>query len=466
MTTRKSFIAAASAAGALALMGAGAEPAQKFYSPGELQADLDGIWQALLDVGAQPFRTSSRERVEALYRSARASIAAPMPVMQAWLTMAPVLGALNDAHVFLGFPGELNKTAFAFPMFFSVSDTGDALTLLYDRTQKVPSGSRVLSVNGIASATYISTALATLGAQTPSFNRERIGMGGSWPAVALFGAGPYRVRYISPLRETESEEVVPATETLPAGNAKIAAQFEPYAYKTLRDGKIGYIDYKLCEDLPRFKTFLATTFAKIKAAPVRALVIDVRFNGGGNSALNDELWQYASDKPFKQEGATIVKSCDRLKREYGEKKYVEIYNQEAWDAPNGKLLTFGDDPNADLIEPRPLETRYAGPVYLLISKRTFSSAMSCALAAKDYGLATIVGEETGEPVSSTGELYEYVTPNVRFHAGLTTKVFLAPKPHPDNQGVVPDVAVAATTVTDLIAGHDPVLDRAIALALG
>ena len=63
------------------------------------------------------------------------------------------------------------------------------------------------------------------------------------------------------------------------------------------------------------------------------------------------------------------------------------------------------DPNGDLNVPGPLAVRFTGPVYLLISAQTFSSAMSCAAAAKDYGLATIVGEETGESVNSTGEVF-------------------------------------------------------------
>lgn len=60
--------------------------------------------------------------------------------------------------------------------------------------------------------------------------------------------------------------------------------------------------------------------------------------------------------------------------------------------------------------------RFTGPTYLLTSTLTFSSAMSGALAAKDYGLRTIVGEETGEPVNSTGEVYSFLTPAVGFMA--------------------------------------------------
>jgi C-terminal processing protease CtpA/Prc len=91
--------------------------------------------------------------------------------------------------------------------------------------------------------------------------------------------------------------------------------------------------------------------------------------------------------------------------------------------------------------------------------------MTCALAAKDYGLATIVGEETGEPAVSTGEVYALTTPGLGLRAYLTTKVFLAPKPHPNGQGVVPDVAVSSTPA-DAAAGRDPVMTRVLAMIAG
>jgi C-terminal processing protease CtpA/Prc len=238
---------------------------------------------------------------------------------------------------------------------------------------------------------------------------------------------------------------------------------DPYVYSTLAGGTVGYLDYRSCADLSRFQTFAKTTFQTIKDQPVRALIIDIRQNGGGNDELNNVLWSYASNKPFKQNGGTIEKSCARLKSEYGKDRYTDIYGDEAWNAPDGTILQFGMNPNDNLIVPQTEPLRYNGPVYLLISTHTFSSAMSCALAAKDYGLATIVGEETGEPVNSTGETYEFTAPATGLRVSLTTKYYLAPKPHPDGQGVIPDVIVK-TRPEDRAAGHDAVLQKALALS--
>ena len=155
-----------------------------------------------------------------------------------------------------------------------------------------------------------------------------------------------------------------------------------------------------------------------------------------------------------------MKSCARLKREYGRAKYIDLYGDEAWRAPDGVRLRLGGKPNDDLIRPGPNVLRFGGPVALLIGARTFSSAMSCALAAKDYGLATIIGEETGEPANTTGEVYTMSAPASGVMGFFTTKYYEAPKPQPDRQGVVPDIVVR-TIPSDTMAGGDPVLARAL-----
>ena len=485
MLTRSQFLATTAATVVAPAVSENLATPEPHFPPDVVRGDLDALWSALIDVGADPFRTSVRSDVEARYHAARASITESLTARQAWLAIAPVLGALNDGHVGLGFPDPLNAAPRRFPLRFALSADDGSLIVAGDRSKTIPLGSTIVSVDDVAAETFRSATLAAFGGQTSTLHNARVTMAGAWTSIALFGERPaYRVRWIGPDGQQHTDDIPatrapgspqPRSSTAAASAAAAAsspapvasaaagtARSVPYTYRTLRDGTVGFIDYRSCEDLDEFKQFLSTTFATIKSALVRGLVIDIRHNGGGDSRLNDVLWTYVSTKPFKQFGGTILKACDRLKREYGHDKYVDIYGDEAWRAPNGTILRFGMDPNADMITPGRLDVRYTGPVYLLISAQTFSSAMSCALAAKDFGLATIVGEETGEPVNSTGEIYTFTTPGIGLRAYLTTKVFLSPKPHRDGQGVVPDIAVA-TTPADTAAGRDPVLERVMAL---
>ncbi|HTW85330.1 MAG TPA: S41 family peptidase [Candidatus Sulfotelmatobacter sp.] len=455
---RGSFLRIGAALGIAPLLGAAAAVAEPTFTAEVVRADLDAIWAALLDVGADPFLAADRATVEALYRSTRETIRVPLTVRQAWLAIAPVLGALNDGHVSLGFDGLLAAAARRFPLRFALAPD-DALVVLVDESATIPRGSEIVSIDGIAAPEYVHLALAALGGQTESLHRTRVSTEGSAVSFALFGERPtYHVVWKSD-GAVHERDVSLAT----APSRATTTTSEPYTYGTIAGGGVGYLDYRRCEGFARFGRFLTEAVPAMHDASIKALVVDIRRNGGGDSRLNDELWTAVSSKPFKQFGGVIVKACDRLKREYGEDKYVEIYGARAWSAPDGTIIPIREGPNDDLFTPaRDVPSRYTGPVYLLISPQTFSSAMSCALAAKDYGLATIVGEETGEPVDSTGEVYTFTSPGLGFKAYFTTKVFLPPKPQPPRQGVVPDVVVR-TTPADVAAGREPVLDRTLAL---
>jgi C-terminal processing protease CtpA/Prc len=236
-----------------------------------------------------------------------------------------------------------------------------------------------------------------------------------------------------------------------------------YTFARLAGGRVGYLDYRRCEDIVAFKEFLRATFRSIALHSIDGLVIDIRRNGGGASSLNNELWQYVTNKPFTQGGDMTMRVSDRLKREYGFGRYNSVYPL-AWFRPNGSTLTLRVG-SLGMTRPGRNDLRYSGPAYLLIGTRTFSSALLCAVAARDFGLATIVGQETGEPVNSTGEVYSGRSPRVGLEFGFTTKFFTGPKPRPNMHGVIPDVTIVPTK-DDIRAGRDPVLAYATSRIVG
>jgi len=459
ITRRKALTV--SAAG-LALTGrvAAADGDEPLLNPCALQGDLDAIWSTLLEVSPDPFQSSDRQGVTDLFHHARSRITSPITAREAWLAISPVLGALNDGHVAVGFPGALNEAPHRFPLSFAVDQPTGHLLVDYDRTGTVAAGSHVIAIEGVSAGDYLRTTMRAFGGQTPVLTRSRVSGAGAWTSIALFGVKPtYHVRW----RDQAGVERNSAISTFSIKPGQHSG--EPYEFRWVAPG-VGLIDYRRCEDLSRFHAFLDETFKQLQSNGARALVIDIRHNSGGNSTLNNLLWCYAQARPFKQFGGKIVRSNAMLKAAYGEEKYVRYYGHEAWQARDGVVISSAETATSGLVVPGPLAVRFAGPVYLLISPRTFSSGMACALAAKDYGLATIVGQETGEPAVGTGELFKFVTPNTGFPVYLTTALFLAPKPHPTGQGVVPDVIVPANMVAAQVVGQDPVLEKALALIGG
>ena len=101
-----------------------------------------------------------------------------------------------------------------------------------------------------------------------------------------------------------------------------AAAFVPYADRGMVRGA-AVCDYNSCRDGPKFREFLTGFFARARAAKARGVVVDIRRNGGGNSKVNNELFAFVTNKPYRQYGGMRLRVSDRLKREYGREKYVE-----------------------------------------------------------------------------------------------------------------------------------------------
>lgn len=420
------------------------------FRPSELRDDLDFLWNAMLEVGTAPFLTSDRSEVEAQYRGVRAALREPLDARAFWLRAAPVFAALNDGHVSVLPPF---ATAQQIDVPVQLALDGDELFVTAAADGAIAPGSRLVALEGMPAAEFAAHALRMAGGQTPVLHASRVRGTSRVLAYALFGPRPrYALRWTAP-DGTEHDARIPSAHLRTPDDGS----GEPYAYRTAGGGRLGCIDYRACVDRARFRRFLDATFRAIREAPVRALAIDLRENGGGDDALNADLWAYLAPHPYKEIGSTVVRAAARLKREYGRTRYVAEFGAAAWDAPDGTLVRY----EYPLIEPAPNPLRYAGPVYVLIGPRTFSSAMGCAIAAKDFGLATVVGEETGEPVNGTGEIYTVTAPATRTFAAFPTKVYLGPKPRPDGEGVVPDITVR-TTRAEIVAARDPVMERVLA----
>jgi len=169
------------------------------------------------------------------------------------------------------------------------------------------------------------------------------------------------------------------------------------------DKKLIYLQYNACQDrtdLP-FAKFAAATLAFADGHPVDHLVIDLRFNGGGNSQVIQPL--------------------------------------------------------LDGIDHRPL---LHGRVTAIIGRATFSSALMAAIELKRRG-AILVGEPTGGKPSSYGEVKRFVLPSSGLVVQYSTKYFSYPELPADS--LRPDVEVHLTSA-DWFAGRDPVLDAALAAA--
>lgn len=225
------------------------------------------------------------------------------------------------------------------------------------------------------------------------------------------------------------------------------------------------------KDARNFGEVLQSMFTEIHSKDINNLIIDLRYNGGGDERTGKQLIWYLTER------TDITGFTDYLQvSEYFKKtakvdyaRYDDLY-QEKYDEsiPKGELnLTqefyqepyFEDIVKAD--SPYLLDhslPKFKGKVYVIVGPDTFSAAQFLATTIADNGLAKIVGTPVGnKPTTQTGASVLKL-PNTK--AILSLSYFYAERPDKSkNQEVAlfPDLEVYQT-YSDLLQGIDSEFD--------
>jgi C-terminal processing protease CtpA/Prc len=177
-------------------------------------------------------------------------------------------------------------------------------------------------------------------------------------------------------------------------------------------------------------------FEGLDLGSTKGMILDIRFNPGGDSTNADDVVSYFIDEPTK---ASMWKSI----------RYVPAYrswgNEPEWEQSSPAI-----------IQPRE-GTRYLGPFVVLTGPSTYSSAEDFLVPLTSSGRAVLVG---GTTAGSTGNpIYVDLPGGGKFRVVSKRDTF------PDGTefvgyGITPDVVVEPTQ-QDLFEGRDPVLEAGI-----
>jgi hypothetical protein len=180
---------------------------------------------------------------------------------------------------------------------------------------------------------------------------------------------------------------------------------EPYWAELPPDGRTLYVRYAQCRDWPErpFADFAAAVLARLDRGEADRLVLDLRRNGGGNSAVLRPLL-------------------------------------------TGLARRFGPDSEDGVV--------------VLIGPGTYSSATLNAIQLRREVGATLVGEASAQRPNCFGEVRGFPLPNTGIRIDSSTRAFRM-IPTGDPPTLEPDIVIP-TSFEDEYLGRDPVLDWALA----
>jgi hypothetical protein len=175
----------------------------------------------------------------------------------------------------------------------------------------------------------------------------------------------------------------------------------PYFATALAGGTI-YFRYNSCVNDPRkpFSKFVEDLKNTLGRPGVNRLIIDLRNNGGGNSAILDPFIGWLKTSPLNRKSRLFV----------------------------------------------------------LIGRPTFSSAILNAVRLKNDTAAILVGQATGGKPNHFGEVQTFALPNSHIVVSYSTKHFQQSRT--DTPSLNPDILVEPSS-RDYLAGADPVLDKVL-----
>ena len=412
-----------------------------------MRQDIDSLVKYLQDVHPNPFYRYPKNKFLKDAELIKTGFTDSLDKIDFYLRIEPLLGHLEDGHTDLAFPGDYyDLNPFIFPYYVKLAVQRPFIICKSASSvikSQLPTGAEIISINEIPAYKIVNDIINLNTGENRLFRAEFGASNFDFYLEALYKLnGIYRIKYrihgkvkaitIKGVRKRKLDELH-KSEKAANGNA------DPiYSVKFFTKNNTALINFKSFA-WDGFPQFMDTTFKQLKEKSIQYLIINLMGNGGGDSDVGDEFFQYLLDKPFTQYAKILEKNSEPLKNRLLEHRKGKVLNDAdkiLLAKPNGSLDTVYCDKIA--IRKNPL--RFNGQVILLTNIETYSSAADFAQCFKYYKRGIIIGEETGGLIKSYGDIVPVYLPNSRLELTVSSKLYYnAGATAKDWHGVIPDI---------------------------
>ena len=455
--------------------------------PAQTQADFDLMHKALEEAHSGLYRYSSKAEMDRMFDAERAKLNRPLTKAELMAVLIETLAQIRCGHTGLT-PDEDTQKELAgarmFPLRIMVegrrlivqsNDTPD------DRT--IRPGMEIIEINGRKPADILNRILPKLAADGDIETGKRVRLQRSfgqnyWLFVektedftvrALDAGGTTVTSKLLGVEDSDRKKNLthnPLNAELQASIAKLQWTSENLAMRFLKDPDIAEIHIGGFGG-SKYPQWMEDTFRTLREKGTRALIIDLRGNGGGADMYGAMLVSYLTDKPFRYFDHIDVKSINPSFKEHSDWSGNENRLREGMtvNPAGGFLVTSKLHPG--VAEQPPGKYPFLGKVFVLIDGGTFSTAADFCAVTHHLKRATFIGEETGGGYygNNSGMQTIVTLPNskIRIRVPMYEYWNAVPGYEGKRRGTQPDHPVE-TTLANMIRGVDEQLDLALKLA--
>ncbi len=454
----------------------------------QTQADFDLMRKALEEAHSGLYRYSSKTDMDRVFDSERAKLSRPIPRVEFVAILNETLAQIRCGHTGLTLDEETQKEVSAARIFpLRIMIEGRRLMVLSNDTpddRTIRPGMEIIEINGRKSAEILNRILPKLATDGDIETGKRVRLQGSFPRnywLFIEPASEFTVRVRNAAGTTATATLAgvadsdrqknskqnPVNSELQANSGKLQWWSENLALRFLIDPDIAQIHIGGFggNDYPKW---MEDTFRTLREKGTRALIIDLRGNGGGNDMYGAMLVSYLTDKPFRYFDHINVKTISPSFKEHSDwraDREPRLRENMAVNPAGGYLVTPQIHPG--VAEQPPGKYPFPGKVFVLIDGGTFSTAADFCAVAHHLKRATFIGEETGGGYygNNSGMQTILTLPNSKVRIRVPMYEYWNAVPGYDGKrrGTRPDHPVE-TKLASLLRGVDEPLDLALRLA--
>ncbi len=451
----------------------------------KLTEDFSIFKKALLEIHPGLYRYNTKNQIDSIFNHFQNEFSKPLTYQEAFLNFTKITSAIKCGHTF---PSFYNQIGFIkevvlhqkdkLPFTFRVLGEKIFITESVIENFDIPRGAEIVAINGISTQTILKETAKLVKADGANDGKRyadlnTFGIGGYFEMFDCYFPllyPPTNGQYTVEIKRPDSEK----TEELTVGTVSSAERTNTLIKKNPNhitnadqlwklefwDNNTAYLQlgtfdvFQLSFD---WSEFLKNAFQEIKKRKIKDLVIDIRWNEGGQDEVLFFIGQNMTKQPIKIPQRQDLVRYNKISAEL--KPYLFTWDNSFFDLSsktkplnNGYFLFTGQN----ITEIQPLKNAFDGNVYLLVNASNSSATFYFAEIAKENKLATLIGETTGgsQKGLNAGTMFFLRLPNSNIEIDIPIiGSFSEDKP---SEGIVPDVIVKPT-FEDLINGEDKTL---------
>ena len=407
-------------------------------------SDLDFLHNSLEKTHYNLYAYTDKKAFTKNYLEVKKSITHDsLNLLQAVTVFQQVISKANTGHAEIDFPISAYKNyalngGTVFPLEISIEEGNVYIRKNFSDNNNLQVGGEVVAIDDIEIEKIIAKIHPQLSAETPYFKNAKLEFWSFprlyWQVYGRKDSFTISIKRAEKVIDIETSAVDLINDFEMKRSEIITSNRFLKFYETSAYLKPGNFN----GDENAYKAFIDSVFSEIKTKNKKTLIIDLRNNAGGHNEFSDYLVSYFAEKPFKWNSKFTIKTSQTLKEQTRlNNDTTDLYFKEILEHENGEIYEYP----FENYYPQEESKRFAGEVYVLINRHSYSMAAVTAAMIQDYHLATIVGEQTGDFPTLYASQFQYSLPKTKVTIKVPKGYIIRPNKKELKQGVIPDIFI-------------------------